>query len=526
MSVQAPTTPATSAAPQQQTAPQQPWVATGLTYYHNQYVQRAADLGCCGVTHLLILEDSSLPATIGKIAIFAIASVGFAIYDVLHAVWEKISCNRSVVAVTPSANNTAPNANASSTNSSQDPTKSKGAKGKDDVSDAEETTGSSVDLDELTTEFDLADPKATEASIKANYELLKSAIEELRAELVKRPETAAIQRAIAHLEIDLNSQSSEIQRMLDQDWESIKGFTADIAKIQNAVKPLTTQVTGAMNIMRLVAPELTKQVEAQVQAQADAARAKGKKSSAKATDPADDASGPDESEKASKKASKQSENAKPLQKFESKHESDDSDDEVVSPFIHSDNLVPPPVQPLSSENLQGTYAKLKQETSAIGEQLGLSYGFVIHNCNPMGQCDFSTEISRLDALKAEWTHNLYTKILDAVNGIKVSATQSIQTSQSVREIYATHHTHEARLEHLRRLTDQVALIAETKLREEIVEKAPLHDFTSLNAELDKKHTLSRLLYLKEVVRKIDEELAKQPQQPAPTPTPIPPGQGS
>jgi hypothetical protein len=102
-----------------------PLEETGIASYHNNYVNRAGKLGCCGVTHLLIYKDSWLPARVGKIALFAIASFGFAMYDVLSNLWTKISGREVTPVVTnPSSNKPNPNTQPSG---SQDTGKTKPA---------------------------------------------------------------------------------------------------------------------------------------------------------------------------------------------------------------------------------------------------------------------------------------------------------------------------------------------------------------------------------------------------------------
>lgn len=73
--------------------------------YHNNYVERAGKLGFCLAAHLLVYKDSSLPARVAKMAHFAIASVGFAMYDVVCNLWAKVTGHEVTPVVTAPSNN-------------------------------------------------------------------------------------------------------------------------------------------------------------------------------------------------------------------------------------------------------------------------------------------------------------------------------------------------------------------------------------------------------------------------------------
>lgn len=74
-----------------------------LLQYHNKCVARAANWanGCKTVMHLQVDNESSLIATVLKVACFAILSIGFLFYDVVNEVWRE-SFGQNQIVVEPS----------------------------------------------------------------------------------------------------------------------------------------------------------------------------------------------------------------------------------------------------------------------------------------------------------------------------------------------------------------------------------------------------------------------------------------
>jgi hypothetical protein len=206
---------ATTAEPPKKSTSSQPWQATGLTYYHNEYVNRAADLGCCGVTHLLIFADSSLPVKVGKIALFAIVSLGFAMIDVIRAAWTKITGSRTVAPVTPASvgkpTTTTPAAptSASTTEVSSKPAdaaKPKPAETADETN-AEETQEKEPEANPLPQALSY-DRKAIEGltkQVQHGTNILASAIGSLQDVVSQRPSTTELKKDILEVRNNANT---------------------------------------------------------------------------------------------------------------------------------------------------------------------------------------------------------------------------------------------------------------------------------------------------------------------------------
>ncbi len=545
MSVQSSTTAAKPAEPPKQSAPAQPWVATGLTYYHNQYVQRAADLGCCGVTHLLIFEDSHPAAKVGKIAVFIIVSIGFAMYDVLHFVYEKITGNHHVTAIPAAPANNASNASSSSAASAENPAKSKDAKSKEGVKievveddEDTETDGSkSVDLSKLVNKFNLENPEEVAASITANHELLKAAIEDLREKIDNRPEKGVMVGAINQLAKELSKQNDEIGRRILQDNAIIQGLEVEVAKMSKQAAILQQQMGGVMNITCAMDPELAKKIEEQVKAaEAKDKKAAGKEEAAKKSggEPKSKPE-PKKDESASKPApTKPAPSAgKGSEKPEAKGAGpDDSGDEAVVPPSGLSSVVPIlPKQPSSLLGAEAIYKELFEQTVQVGRKLGVPEYEIENNCKANQNTTYESETTRLGALKRTWTErllNLLTGILHEVHGIA-----GISTIELLKNLDRSYPLYDDRLKYLDEVVEQTYPVARKKLWADILYKAQQ---LSMDADIvcmdagKQDSQIALLRYYKKANAWLDGELAKaqsaKPPAPVPVPTPVGPPAGA
>jgi len=516
MSVQLTTKTAIPAEPPKQSAPAQPWVATGLTSYHNQYVLRAADLGCCGVTHLMIFEDSSLPARVGKMAVFVIVSVGFAIYDVLYAVWEKISCSRDVVAVSTSpANNNALNTNPSSATSAENPAKPKNPKSNE--VDPEETGDSTdlVDLTQLSTEFDLEDPQAVVDSITANHQLLKSAIEELRHEIAKRPPEQVLTGSIDQLGNELGHQNSVINGMLNTDYRSIEDLKRQVSVLTDHASQLTKQMNGVMRIAQTLNPELAAAIEGQSKP-----APKGKKTSGKSetrSEPNDVSTSKKKVDAGKQGQKKQGSKGSQNLSVANNNLSYGSEEEVVSPPFGPSQSGSLSMQS-SSQSSKQMYKQLQEETVRIGQKLRLPTN-EMQNCRSLPNASYEKEIERLGMLKLQWTEQLlqeYTSILNEIDGIG-----QIRTAQILQRINETHPKYDQQLAYLEQVVER-CLPEATKVLWEVLDEEATRlpqgfpfDRNRASEQINQSpNTVKHLQALKKAIGWLREKIADSKKPPA------------
>ncbi len=252
---------ATIAEPPKTSAPSQPWQATGLTYYHNKYVNQAADLGCCGVTHLLIFADSSLAAKVGKIALFAIVSLGFAMVDVIRAAWTKISGSRTVAPIAPitpakpTTTTPAAPASTSTTEASSKPADTAKLKPTDtaDESNAEKTQEEEPEANPPSSAPSY-DPKAIKELTKQEYyetNILAGAIGGLQDKVSQRPTTTELTEAILQVRGDANTAakkfaeaSSSHQAALKKTSKEMEALKKSLFKLNAGQEAFVTAAAG------------------------------------------------------------------------------------------------------------------------------------------------------------------------------------------------------------------------------------------------------------------------------------------
>ncbi len=265
---------ATTAEPPKTSTPSQPWQATGLTYYHNKYVNQAADLGCCGVTHLLIFADSSLAAKVGKIALFAIVSLGFAMVDVIRAAWTKITDSRTVApmapapAAKPNATTPAAPASASTTEVPSKPADAAKPTPTDtaDESNAEETQEDEPEANPLSPAPSY-DPKAIkELTKQAHYgtNILASVIGGLQDKVSQRPSTTELKDAILQVRGDANTAAKKFAEDSSSHQATLKDASKKLGPIQKKLVSIQGQMEQFLtfanhcdpSVLKGAAPEL------------------------------------------------------------------------------------------------------------------------------------------------------------------------------------------------------------------------------------------------------------------------------
>jgi hypothetical protein len=254
---------ATTAEPPKKSTPSQPWQATGLTYYHNEYVNRAADLGCCGVTQLLIFADSSLFAKVGKIALFAIVSLGFAMIDVIRAAWTKISGSRTVAPVTPVAPakpttiTPAAPASTSTTEASSKPADAAKPKPTADESNAEETQKEETEADPLSSAPSY-DPKAIEGLTKQEQHgtnMLARAIGSLQDAVSQRLSTDALKEAILEVRNKANTFAKNFTKASSTHQAALKDASKELEALKKSLLKLNTDKTAFVKAAHSLYPE-------------------------------------------------------------------------------------------------------------------------------------------------------------------------------------------------------------------------------------------------------------------------------